>query len=249
MNAGIYVSPEEPRWSSSEAASFGKGRDNLVGIANDEERFYRMSSLLYTPVIGDILDGLGYCHQFLPQAIQPLILETRIVGRAFPVQIGDVWGKQEIPFGRMTQALDSLLPGEIYIASGGSMNCAAWGEIMTAAARARGGAGAIIDGFHRDTLRVLEQGWPVFSRGRFAQDAAVRSKVVDFRCSLEIGGVHISPGDLVFGDLDGVVVIPQKVEDEVIELALEKAAEEKVVRKAIEAGMSSSEAFHKYGIL
>jgi len=89
----------------------------------------------------------------------------------------------------------------------------------------------------------------VFSRGRFAQDAGVRSKVVDFRCPIEIGGVQISPGDLIFGDQDGVVVIPRKHEDEVLQLALTKATGEKVVRKAIEAGMSSTDAFRKYGIL
>jgi len=120
---------------------------------------------------------------------------------------------------------------------------------MTATAKTRKGAGAIVNGFHRDTPKVLEQNWPVFSRGRFAQDAGVRSKVVDFRCSIEIEGVQIHSGDLIFGDLDGVVVVPQQVEAEVIEKALEKAAGEKVVRKAIEAGMSSSEAFHTYGIL
>ena len=218
-------------------------------IAGDEDRFHRMVSVLYTPVIGDILDGLEYSHQFLPQTIQPIQSEMRIVGRAFPVQISDAWGKQDAPFGRMTEALDSIRPGEIYVATGGSMNCAAWGEIMTATARTRGGAGAIIDGFHRDTPRVLEQNWPVFSRGRFAQDAGIRSKVVDFRCPIEIGCVQISPGDLVFGDLDGVVVIPRKVEDEVIELAIKKATGEKVVRKAIEAGMSSTDAFEKFGIL
>ena len=218
-------------------------------IAGDEDRFHRMVSVLYTPVIGDILDGLEYSHHFLPQAIQPIQSEMRIVGRAFPVQISDAWGKQDAPFGRMTEALDSIRPGEIYVATGGSMNCAAWGEIMTATARTRGGAGAIIDGFHRDTPRVLEQNWPVFSRGRFAQDAGIRSKVVDFRCPIEIGCVQISPGDLVFGDLDGVVVIPRKVEDEVIELAIKKATGEKVVRKAIEAGMSSTDAFEKFGIL
>jgi len=217
--------------------------------ASDEDRFDRMTAVLYSPVIGDILDGLGYSHQFLPQPIQPIQLEMRIVGRAFPVQISDAWGKQDAPFGRMTEALDAILPGEIYVATGGSMNCAAWGEIMTATARTRNGAGAIVDGFHRDTPRVLEQNWPVFSRGRFAQDAGIRSKVVDFRCPIEIGSVQISPGDLIFGDLDGVVVIPRKVEDEVIELAIEKATGEKVVRKAIEAGMSSTEAFRKYGIL
>ena len=218
-------------------------------IAGDKDRFHRMISVLYTPVIGDILDGLGYSHQFLPQPIQPIQVEMRIVGRAFPVQLADAWGKQEAPFGKMTEALDSILPGEIYIATGGSMNCAAWGEIMTATARTRSGAGAIIDGFHRDTPRVLEQNWPVFSRGRFAQDAGIRSKVAEFRCPVDIGGVQILPGDLVFGDLDGVVVIPRKVEDEVIELAIQKATGEKVVRKAIEAGMSSTDAFRKYGIL
>jgi len=215
----------------------------------DEQRFQIMERHLYSPVIGDILDGLGYWRQFLPQAIRPLTPQMRLIGRALPVQIGDAWGKQQYPFGRMTEALDSILPGEIYIASGGSMNCAAWGEIMTAAARARKGAGAVIDGYHRDTSRVLEQGWPVFSRGAYAQDAAVRSKVMDFRCTIEIGGVCISPGDLIFGDLDGVIIIPREVEDEVVELAIKKATGEKVVRKVIESGMSTTEAFRTYGIL
>ncbi len=215
----------------------------------DETLFHAMRETLYSPAIGDILDVLGLWHQFLPQTIQPLRTEEVIVGRAMPVQIADAWGRQGAPFGRMTEALDQIQPHEIYIATGGSMNCAAWGEIMTATARTRKGAGAIIDGFHRDTPRVMEQEWPVFSRGRFAQDAGVRSKVVDFRCPVEIGGVAIQPGDLVFGDLDGVVVIPQAVEKEVFERALEKARAEKVVRKDIEGGLSSTEAFRKYGIL
>lgn len=218
-------------------------------MRDDKGLFSLIGQLLYTPVIGDVLDTLGFWHQFLPQPVQPLTAEMRIVGRAMPVQITDAWGRQSAPFGRMTEALDALAPGEIYIATGGSQNCAAWGEIMTATARTRGGAGAIIDGYHRDTPRVLEQDWPVFSRGRFAQDAAVRSKVVDFRCPIEIGGVQILPGDLIIGDLDGVIVVPRKVEQEVIAKAVEKATAEKVVRKAIEAGMSSTDAFHKFGIL
>lgn len=216
---------------------------------NDDELFTKLKAALYSPVIGDILDTLGFWHQFLPQPIQPLRTGMLVVGRAMPVQIADAWGKQEEPFGRMTEALDGLQPHEIYIATGGSMNCAAWGEIMTATARTRKGAGAIVNGFHRDTPKVLEQNWPVFSRGRFAQDAGVRSKVVDFRCSIEVEGVKVQPGDLIFGDLDGVVVVPQQVEAEVLEKALEKAAGEKVVRNAIESGMSSTEAFDKYGIL
>jgi 4-hydroxy-4-methyl-2-oxoglutarate aldolase len=216
---------------------------------NDQQLFAEIRDTLYTPVVGDILDAAGLWHQFLPQAVRPLRDDMKLVGRAMPVLIADAWGPQPDPFGRMTEALDQIQPGEIYLATGGSRNCAAWGEILTATARTRGGTGAVIDGYHRDTPRVLEQNWPVFSRGSFAQDAGVRSRVIDFRCPVEIEGVRIAPGDLVFGDIDGVVVVPRAVEQEVLEKALEKARGEKVVRKAIEAGMSSTEAFRKYGIL
>jgi regulator of RNase E activity RraA len=220
-----------------------------AGWKNDAELFSRMKEVLYTPVVGDILDSLGCFHQFLPQPIQPALNPMKIAGRAMPVVMIDVHGPQKKPFGLLTEALDQLQPGEIYIASGGDMRCAYWGEILTATARTRGAAGAVINGFHRDTPQVLEQNWPVFSRGRFAQDSSVRTKVVDFRCPLEVGGVWITPGDLVFGDQDGVVIVPQTHEKETIARALEKARGEKLVRKEIEAGMSSTAAFKKYGIL
>lgn len=216
---------------------------------NDLQLFELILTTLYTPVVGDLLDALGYWHQFLPPEIQPLHTGMKIAGRAMPVQLEGVWGFQKLPFGRLTEALDQINPSEIYIASGGRLNCAGWGEILTATARTRGGAGAIIDGYHRDTPRVLEQNWPVFSRGRYAQDAGVRSVVVDFRCPIEIGGVSIRPGDLVFGDLDGIVVVPQAVEEEVVIRSLEKARGEKLVRREIEAGSSSTEVFARYGIL
>jgi len=181
--------------------------------------------------------------------VQPLREEMRLAGRAMPVVMIDVFGKQKQPFGKLTEALDQLQPGEIYLASGGDMRCAYWGEILTATAKKRGAAGAVINGFHRDTPKVLEQNWPVFSRGRFAQDSGVRTQVVDYRCPIEIGQVSVQPDDLVFGDLDGVVIVPKKVEAEVIERALAKARGEKLVRKEIEAGMSSTAAFKKYGIL
>ena len=120
---------------------------------------------------------------------------------------------------------------------------------MTATARMRGGVGAVINGFHRDTPQVLEQNWPVFSRGRYAQDSGVRSAVVDYRCPIYIGEVRVDPGDLIFGDIDGVLVVPQSVEAEVIGKALEKARGEKLVRAEIEAGASSASVFEKYGIL
>jgi len=170
------------------------------------------------------------------------------VGRAMPVVCAPVSGPQEKPFGLLTEALDQIQAGDIYLATG-AYDCASWGEILTAAARTRGGLGAVIDGFHRDTRQVLAQDWPVFSRGRYAQDAGVRSSVAEYRVPVEIGGVHIEPGDLIFGDLDGVLVVPRAVEQEVIGRALEKARGEKVVRREIEQGIQTTEVFRKYGIL
>jgi regulator of RNase E activity RraA len=216
---------------------------------SDNELFALCARELYTPVVGDILDDLGFTRQFLPQPIQPLREAMKLAGRAMPVLMIDVFGKQKKPFGLLTEALDQLQPGEIYLASGGDMRCAYWGEILTATAKKRGAAGAVINGFHRDTPMVLEQDWPVFSRGRFAQDSAVRTQVADYRCPIEAGPVTVRPGDLVFGDLDGVVIVPKAVEAEVVERALAKARGEKLVRKEIEAGLSSTAAFKKYGIL
>lgn len=208
-----------------------------------------MKEKLYTPVVGDILDGMGYYHQFLPQEIHGLREDMVIAGRAMTVLMTDVYGPQKKPFGLLTEALDQLQEGEIYIASGGDRRCAYWGELLTATAKKRGAAGAVLYGWHRDTRQVLAQDWPVFSCGCYAQDSGVRTQVADFRCRLEIGGVTVSDGDIVFGDIDGVLIIPKEIAREVIEKALVKAQGEKSVRKAIEAGMTATDAFAKFGIL
>lgn len=217
--------------------------------SSDRELFALMKEKLYTPVVGDILDSMGYYHQFLPQAIRPLRDDMKLAGRAMTVLMIDVFGVQKKPFGLLTEALDQLEEGEVYLASGGGRRCAYWGELLTAASRTRGAVGAVVDGWHRDTPQVLEQNWPVFSMGCYAQDSSVRTQVADYRCRLEVGNVTVLPGDIVFGDVDGVLVIPSKVADEAVEKALEKAAGEKTVRKAIEAGMSTTKAFETYGIL
>lgn len=213
------------------------------------ERMDVVRAELYTPVVGDILDQLGYRRQFLPPGIRGIREGMKVVGRAMPVLIADVTGPQSTPFGRLTEALDQLETGEVYIAQNATLPCSAWGEILTATARQRGAVGAVVDGYHRDTPRVLEQGFPVFSRGSYAQDAAVRASVLDYRCRIRIGDVEIEPGDLVFGDVDGVVIVPTRVESEVIERSLDKARTENVVRAAIESGMSSTDALRTYGVL
>jgi regulator of RNase E activity RraA len=216
---------------------------------SDAELFNLVRRELYTPVVGDILDRSGRVHQFLPPSVRPLREEMIVVGRAMPVEQAVPSGREDRPFGRMTHALDDLQPGEVYIATGGDVPCANWGEIMTAAAKARGAVGAVVNGYHRDTPRVLEQDFPVFSRGPYAQDSAPRMKVVDFRCRIEIERVVVEPGDLVFGDRDGVVIVPQALIERVVTEALEKARAEKTVRRRIEEGLGATAAFDEYGIL
>jgi regulator of RNase E activity RraA len=204
---------------------------------------------LNTNVVGDILDGLGLYHQFLPAPIRAIGDPSVVVGRAMPVLMIDVFGPQEKPFGLLTEALDQLEPGEVYLATGGLHRCAYWGEILTQVARLRGATGAVIDGYHRDTRGVLVQQWPVFSRGSFGQDSSVRTQVASYRCRVEINGVTIEPGDIIFGDIDGVVIIPQSVEDDVIATALDKVTVERTVLQEIANGLSSTEAFARHGIL
>lgn len=220
-----------------------------MNFKNTSEMLETIKKELYTPVVGDILDTMGLYHQFLPQAVRPLDNSMKLAGFAMPVLMIDVYGEQEKPFGLLTEALDDLKENEIYIATGGTMRCAYWGELLTATARTRKAVGAVVNGWHRDTPQVLEQNWPVFSRGCYAQDSSVRTQVVNFRCPIEMDGVWINPGDLIFGDIDGVLVIPKEHIDYVIEKALEKAKGEKVVRQAIENGMTATAAFEKFGIL
>ncbi len=217
--------------------------------ADSGPRFEMIRNVLYTPVIGDVLDVLGLRHQFLPPDIRAMKVGYVVVGRAMPVLMADVFGPQRRPFGRLTEALDSLVADEVYVANCGRTPVAAWGEIMTATAKRNGAAGAVLDGYHRDTPQVLAQDFPVFSRGAYAKDAAVRTTVLDYRIAIEIGAVLITPGDLVVGDHDGVVVVPRAVEDEVLQRALDKAATESLVLQAIRDGMSATDAVEKFGVL
>lgn len=229
----------------------------------DEEMFALMKEKLYTPVVGDILDQMGYSHQFLPAEIRPLESmipadayidrsepdnRLKLAGYACTVLENDVFEAPKKPFGLLTEALDQLQPNEIYVATG-AHNSALWGELLTATAKTRGAVGAVLDGYSRDTPQVLSQNFPVFCRATWAQDSSIRTYVFEYRCPIEIGQVTIYDGDLVFGDIDGVLIIPKEVKDEVIEKALEKAAGEKLVRKAIEGGMTATAAFEKFGIL
>jgi regulator of RNase E activity RraA len=212
----------------------------------------------YTAVVGDVMDSIGFRRQFLPPQIKPLRNDMIIVGRSMPVLEANVFTEahdaasnsvMSRPFGLMLQALDDLRPDEVYVCTGASPEYALWGELMSTRAITLGAAGAVVDGYSRDTRGILQLGFPTFSYGGYAQDQGPRGKVIDFRVPLEIGGVRLEPGDLLFGDLDGVCIIPRAAEEEVVRKALEKAREESVLERALREGMSATEAFTRYGIM
>jgi regulator of RNase E activity RraA len=223
---------------------------------SDEELYDTIRRELFTAVVGDVMDTMGLLRQFLPPQIKPLRDDMVVIGRAMTVLEADVFaeshgatGFMSEPFGLMFRALDDLKSGEIYICAGASPRYALWGELMSTRAMKLGAAGAVVDGYHRDTRGILELDFPSFSYGAYAQDQAPRGKVIDFRVPLEIGGVRVMPGDIVFGDLDGVCVIPRAAEEEVFRKALEKVQKENLVGQAIEDGMSAQEAFKMFGVM
>ena len=225
---------------------------------SDADLFAIARRELFTAVVGDVMDKLGLLHQFLPPQIRPLRADMVVIGRAMPVLEADVYQERrpsdrnplmDKPFGLMLEALDDLQAGEVYICTGASRRYALWGELMTTRALHLGAAGAVVDGYLRDTHGVLALDFPAFAHGSYAQDQGARGKALDFRLPIEIGGVQVSPGDIVFGDVDGVLVVPQAAERDVFVAALEKARGEQLVRKAIEGGMSAVQAFREFGIM
>ena len=203
---------------------------------------------LNTAVIGDILDEMGLRSQFLPPEIRALDPDVTMVGLAMPVIEQDTAGPED-PFGRMFEALDSLRPGEIYLAAGGSMTYAFWGEMMTTVALRKQAAGAVLHGYIRDTNKVRKLGLPVFCCGSYAQDQRGRGRVTAYRVPIEIGGVRIEPGDILVGDVDGVLAIPAGATIECVRRARQKLLTESEVLKELVGGLDSAKAFDKFGVM
>jgi len=205
---------------------------------------------LFTAVIGDVMDGKGLRRQFLPPSIRALSPEMKLVGRAMPVREEDCDSAGEADFGLMFGALDDLKPDEVYVCTGASPAYALWGELMSTRARALGAAGAVVDGFHRDSRGILAVGLPVFSAGSYAQDQRGRGRVSEYRCELEFAnGAKVKPGDIIVGDLDGVLVIPHLELEDVVRLSVAKLEGEEEARRLIEKGESTQLIFDRTGIM
>jgi regulator of RNase E activity RraA len=225
---------------------------------SDDDLFALVQRELFTGVVGDVMDKLDLQHQFLPPQIQPLRQDMVVLGRAMPALSVDVFAERiagsanrlmDKSFGLMLEALDDLRKNEVYVNTGSSPRNALWGELMSTRARKLGSRGAVLNGYVRDTKAILDMSFPTFAFGSYGQDSAPRSKVVDFRIPIEVGQVRVRPEDIIFGDIDGVLLVPVEVEDEVFTRALEKTRGEKLVKKAIAKGSSAVEAFEKYGIM
>lgn len=228
----------------------------MTPFQDDSQLFKLMKAELFTAVVGDVLDAAGFPHQFLPPQIRALDPAMAVAGRAMPVLEADCHGEavaatgERKPFGLMFEALDALRENEVYICTGSSPTYALWGELMSTRALKLGAAGAVLDGYSRDTKGILRLGFPTFSYGSYAQDQRLRGRVIDYRCAIQFdNGVVVNPGDIVFGDIDGVVIVPQAQEQAIIQAALDKVRGENRVRTAIEAGMSTVEAFRTFGIM
>lgn len=162
----------------------------------------------------------------------------------------DVYHVDEDPYGVEIEAVDSLMPGEIaVVATGDSKRNAPWGELLSTAALGRGARGAVIDGLVRDVKKIQALGFPVFAAGIKPVDSRGRGLVVDYNVPVDCGGVPVTPGDLVVGDFDGVVVIPARAVTDVVRLATEKVMRENQSRAELMKGKLLREVYRKYGVL
>ncbi len=210
----------------------------------------QMRSFLYTAVLCDALDSLGYRNQSPRVALKPLTSSALLAGRSKTTLWADMANEDPKPYQLELAAVDGAKPGDVLIAAaGGSMRSGIWGELLSTAARNAGCAGAIVDGAVRDVAKMRAMGFVVFARGTSPHDSRDRQRVIDLDVPIEIGGVRISPGDLVLADDDGVVVVPREAEGEAIRRAWEKVHAEDAVRDAIRGGMKAGDAYRRYGVM
>jgi 4-hydroxy-4-methyl-2-oxoglutarate aldolase len=209
-----------------------------------------MRQSFYSAVVCDVLDAEGLTHQSPRVPLKPLTTNGVLVGRAKTTLWADMAHVDPKPYELELAAVDSCKPDDVLIAAaGGSPRSGIWGELLTTAARNQGCVGAIIDGMVRDVAKIRTMSFPLFARGTCIYDSKDRQRVIDVDVSVEIDGVRISPGDLVFADEDGVVVVPRAVEETIIAKAWEKVNAENKVRDAIAGGMKATEAFRVFGVL
>ena len=207
---------------------------------------------LYTAVLSDVLDELGFREQAMPPSIRPLDDDLVMVGRARTGVYREVYSvvAGDNPYALEIALVDDLKPGDVAVLGcGGSTRIAPWGELLSTAARARGAAGCLTDGFVRDIKPIRRMRFPVFHGGIAPLDSKGRGKVAEIDVPIRCAGVAVSPGDLVVGDADGVIVIPRAVEAVALDKAFAKVRGENDTREELERGTKLADVFARHGIL
>lgn len=212
-----------------------------------------MRESFFSALISDVLDGLGHRNQALPSRIRPLDESLKMVGRARTMIYADVYELPKLdenPHAGEIGLIDSVRPDEIVVcACGTSGRIAPWGGLLSTASKVRGAAGALMDGMVRDITEIRSLGFPVFHGGIGPLDSKGRARVIDADVTVQCAGVTISPGDIVFGDADGVVVVPRVIEQAVAAAATERLKGENKTKAALLAGRSLAEVYEEFGVL
>ena len=201
-------------------------------------------------LVSDALDAAGFRQQSLGPGYAPLLADQVVVGYAFPVRVEPTDEIPQVPYVGLLGALDAIGPGEVWVgATGGFRAVSLWGELLSTACLAAGAVGAVVEGCARDRNAIRRLGFPVLCRGGDPRDINGRGEVTEHRVTVEVDGVTIAPGDLVVGDDDGVVIVPEPLIDDVVAAALQKSRLEDHFRQAVSKGAPPSEAFRRFGVL
>jgi len=212
--------------------------------------FNSLKEELYSAVVADVLDAMGHPRQATRIPFIPFTGVEKLMGRCKTTLWADMFHKDENPYELELRAVDSCQPGDVLIAAAqGSDRSGIFGELLATAASNRGCVGTIVHGAVRDIAKMREMKFPVFATGRNPYDSQNRQRVIDTDVPVEIDGVTFSPGDIVLADVDGIVVIPQSIEEQVIQAAKDKVSAENRTRDAIKNGMKAMEAYQTFGVL
>ncbi len=218
-----------------------------------EIEFTKLCDVLYASVLSDVLDDHGYRYQAMRPFVRPLDDATIMFGRARTGLYTVVYDapEGENPYDVEIALVDDLKPGDISVfgCNGPTERIAPWGELLTTASMARGAVGCVTDGLVRDVRQIRELGYTVFHGGIGPLDSKGRGKMIERDVSIECAGVTVNSGDLVFGDVDGVLVIPEEIAPQIIEAALVKIKGEDKTREELARGMLLAEVFEKHGVL
>jgi regulator of RNase E activity RraA len=220
------------------------------GISMTNIDFDLLEEKLTSSVLSDVLDGFGFRNQAMLADIRPLDPGMKLVGRAATMLMMDQYEPSKDTFGLQMKTIDNLKKDEVLVVCSNESNRAAlWGELLSTAARARGARGTVVDGPARDIKQIKEMGYPTFAKCIRPISSKGRIIAMENNCPIMVGGITVNPGDIVFGDIDGIINIPYKVAEETISEALDVVERENKTREELRNGESLINVFKKYGTL